>query len=87
MSISINYNISSNKKITSNTVLFVDEKFNISKLKKYISSSEYSFISDLLKNVDPDKKILTFDINSKKKIILVSIKKKHSKFRDRKSWC
>ena len=48
---------------------------NVSKLKKHISSSEYSFVSDLLKTTDLKKKIVTFDISSKKKIILISITK------------
>ena len=32
-----------------NLILFVDEQFNISSLKKHISKSEHSFILDLLK--------------------------------------
>ena len=58
-----------------NLVLFVDQKFNIISLKKYISSSDYSHISDLIKTRDLKQKILAFDISSKKKIILVSLKK------------
>ncbi len=75
MTISINYKNTVFKKNLSNLVLFVDEKFNISSLKKHISSSEYSYISDLLKITDLKKKIVTFDLSSKKKIILVSITK------------
>ena len=56
-------------------ILFVDENFNISSLKKSISNSDYSYISDLLKTRDSKKKIVTFDINSKRKIILVSLSK------------
>jgi leucyl aminopeptidase len=74
MTVQINYK-SSLKKSSSNLVLFVDEKFNISGLKKYISNSEFSYISDLLKNSDLKKDLLVFEINSKKKIFLVSIKK------------
>ena len=44
-------------------------------LKKYISHSEQSYISDLLKTKDIKKKIQFFDINSKRKIILISLKK------------
>ena len=75
MSIKINYSIKSPKKLSANTVLFVDEKFNISHLKKYISVNEFSYISDLLKTSDLKKKFLVFEINSKKKISLISIKK------------
>ena len=60
-----------------NLVLFVDEKMNISSLKKHISVSDYAFIADLIKTKDINKKIIPFDISSKKKIILVSIKKNH----------
>ena len=73
MTIAINYKNNTPKKNSSNLILFIDEKFNISKLKKYILSSEYSFISDLLKTKDKKEKILDFDINSKRKIILVSL--------------
>ena len=55
--------------------MFLDEEFNISPLKKHISSSEHTFVKDLIKTMDINKKILSFDINSKKKIILVSLKK------------
>jgi leucyl aminopeptidase len=74
MTVQINYK-SSLKKSSSNLVLFVDEKFNISGLKKYISNSEFSYISDLIKSSDLKKDLLVFEINSKKKIFLVSIKK------------
>ena len=75
MYIEINYKNTKNKKNSTNLVLFVDQKFNISGLKKHISHSEFYFISDLLKTKDLKKKIINFDINSKKKIILVSLKK------------
>jgi len=52
MTIQINYKTNNSKKVSSNLVLFVDEKFNISGLKKHISNSEFSYISDLLKNSD-----------------------------------
>ena len=75
MTVQINYKNSNSKKSSSNLVLFVDEKFNISGLKKYFSNSEFSYISDLLKNVDLKKDLLVFEINSKKTIFLASIKK------------
>ncbi len=75
MSVQVNYTNGSTKKNSSNLVFFVDEKFNVSNLKKYVSNSEHSYISDLLKNRDSKKKILDFDLNSKRKIILVSLKK------------
>ena len=75
MTITINYKNNVPKKESFNQVLFVDEKFNISSLKKYVSSMEYSYIFDLLKTKDLKKKIISFDINSRKKIVLVSLKK------------
>ena len=52
MSIKINYKKSILSKSATNLVLFVDENFNIKDIKKYISNSEFSYISDLLKNSD-----------------------------------
>ena len=77
MTVQINYKNSGTKKISANFILFVDEKFNISSLKKYISNHEFSYISGLLKTTDIKKNLLVFDISSKKKIILVSVKKNY----------
>ena len=74
MSIEINYKNNSSKKNTTNLILFTDEKLNIINLKKYISSLEFSYISDLLKNSDLKKDLFVFEINSKTRIILVSVK-------------
>jgi len=63
MTVQINYKSSNSKKALSNLVLFVDEKFNISGLKKHILKSEFSYISDLLKNIDLKKDLLVFEIN------------------------
>ena len=71
MSIEINY---SNKTSSSNLVLFVNEKFNISNLKKNITNNEFSYINDLLKKSDLKKNIFVFEVNSKKNIVLISIK-------------
>ena len=67
MSITINYKDKSSKKKTSNLILFSDEKFTISSLKKYISNNEFLYISDLIKTRDLKDKIQSFDISSKKK--------------------
>ena len=80
MNIRINFKNQVFNKSLGNLILFVDEKFNISPLKKFISSSEYSYIFDLIKTKDLEKKIISFEINSKKKIILVSFKKNFSDF-------
>ena len=75
MTVQINYKNTGSKKAPSNLILFVSENFNISALKKFISNSEFLYISDLLKNSDLKKDLLAFEINSKKSIFLVSIKK------------
>ena len=63
-----------NKDNSNNLVLFTDEKFNISNLKKYISNLEFSYINDLLKTSDLKKNLFVFELSSKKKIILISVK-------------
>ena len=75
MSIHINYKNNALKKLQANLVLFVDENFDISGLKKYLSDAEFSYIDDLLKNSDLKKNLQFFEINSKKTIFLISVKK------------
>ncbi len=74
MSIKINYSNKSVKGQTSNLVLFTNERFQIKNLKKFLSNSEFSYIDDLLKTGDLKKNLLVFELSSKKKIILISIK-------------
>ena len=71
----LSFNPNDSAKKSSNIVLFVDEKFDITKLKKELLISEYNFLSDLLKSSNKKKKILTFRLNSKKNFFLVSINK------------
>ena len=78
MNIKINFKNRVFNKSSGNSILFIDEKFNISTLKKHISSTEFIYISDLLKTKDHKKKIIPFEIDSKRKIILVSLKKNFS---------
>ena len=66
MSININYSSKALNKNSANVILFSNEKFNISNLKKFLSVNEYSYISDLLKTSDLKKKLLVFEVNSKK---------------------
>ena len=80
MIIDIKYKISLPTQKTSNSVLFVDEKLNISGLKKYFSKFEFSYVTDLLKNRDEKKKVLNFHINSKRKITLIAISKNYKGF-------
>jgi len=66
MSIKINYTKKTSNKSSSNLVLFVDDKFSVSHLKRYISNIEFSYINDLLKTSDLKKKIFVYELNSKK---------------------
>ena len=75
MSVQINYKNGATKNSSNNVVLFVDEKFNVKPLRKFVSNSELSYISDLLKTCDLKKNLFVFELNSKKKIVLISIKK------------
>ena len=61
MTIQINYKNSVIKNASGNLILFVNEKFEISGFKKYISKSEQLYISDLLKSNDSKKKLATFE--------------------------
>ena len=80
MSIKISYKNSASKKPLNNLVLFTDEKFDIKPLKKHISSSEFFYINDLLKTSDLKKDLFVFELSSKKKIVLVSVKKKNKSY-------
>tara|TARA_Y100000992_G_scaffold202352_1_gene138051 strand:- start:1460 stop:2917 length:1458 start_codon:yes stop_codon:yes gene_type:complete len=74
MSIKINYLNQKNNTSSKNLILFSDEKFKIEGLKKYLSSSDFLYIKDILKTSDLKKNLFVFEINSLKKIILASIK-------------
>ena len=63
MSLKINYlNANRNKFLSSNIVLFSNEKFKINNLKNYISKSEFIYIEDLLKTGDTKKNIFVYSI-------------------------
>ena len=75
MTIKINYLKKKNNKSSGNLVLFVDDKFSTDNLKRYLSNTEFTYIKDLLKISDLKKNLFVFEFNSKKKIVLISIKK------------
>jgi leucyl aminopeptidase len=75
MSIKINYLKKNVSESSAHLVLFSDEKFKIDGLKKYLSGSEFTYINDLLKTSDLKKNLFVFELNSKKKVVLISIKK------------
>ena len=76
MILSVDYKNNPKIEKTKNQIIFCDEKFSINHFKKFLSSSEFDYVSDILKSSDKEKKILSFNINSKKTIFLISIKKK-----------
>jgi leucyl aminopeptidase len=75
MNVIINYKTNNLNKTNNNLIFFVGEDFNIRLLNKRLSKGEFSYLADLLKIRDLKKQILSFRINSKKTIFLVSIKK------------
>ena len=74
MSVKINYLKNTVKNFSSNIVLFSNEKFSLKSLKKYLSNTEFLYIDDLLKSEDLKKNLLVFELSSKKKVVLISIK-------------
>ncbi len=76
MSVQIKYIKNSTIKTSTNIVLFANEKFSLSNLKKFISETEFDYISEILKKSDLKKNLLVFEINSRKKIIIISVKSK-----------
>ena len=79
MSIQFNFT-KTDAKNSGNVVLFVNEKFECSNIKKYITTFEFSYINDLLKTSDLKKNILIFELSSKRKIVLIAIKKNIKSF-------
>ena len=67
MTIRINYSNKKVSKLTSNLVLFSDDKFNVNRFKKILGKSEFSYIYDLIKTSDLKKNLLVFEVNSKRK--------------------
>ena len=74
MSIKINYSNYSKDKTTDAYTLFTKENFNTKYIVTFFSNSEITYIQNILKKRDLKKNILSFDLNSKTKIILIDIK-------------
>ena len=58
-----------------NSVFFAKEKFEINSLKKFFKSNEINYINQILKKKNIEKKILSFDLDSKRTIILIKVTK------------
>ena len=67
MPIKVNYLKKKINRTSSNLILFTNEKFKTDTLKTYLSSSEFSYINDLLKTSDLKKKITHLRYKFKKK--------------------
>ncbi len=80
MSININFKNNISNKALSNLVLFIGEKFNTNHIKKHVTDFEFSYITDLIKTCDLNKNLFVFELSSKKKIVLVSIKNNNKVF-------
>ena len=63
MSVTINYKNNSLNKTSNSLVLFINDKFNLSHLKKYISKLEFTYINDLLKVRDPKSNLFAFKLS------------------------
>ena len=74
MSIKISYSNYSNNIIATTYTLFTKENFNTKYISAFFSASEISYIKNILKKTDIKKKLLSFDLNSKIKVILIDIK-------------
>ena len=72
MTVKINYLKKRTNKSSGNIILFSNDKFKIKSLVKYLSASEHKYINDLLNTSDLKKNLFVFDINAKKKIVLIS---------------
>jgi hypothetical protein len=67
MTIKINYTNKTINKLASNLVLFCDEKYSTSGIKKYISNAEFSYINDLISTIDVKKNLSIFEVKRKKR--------------------
>ena len=73
MNIKLNSIKKINKNQPVNLVLFVENKFKNNSLNTLLSKEELIYTKEILKKKKIDKKIITFDLNSKKSIILINV--------------
>ena len=58
MSIKINYPKGTTNKSSRNIILFTNEKLKLQNLKNFLTNTEFSYVSDLLKARDPQKNLI-----------------------------
>ena len=75
MSVKINYSKKAPGNTSANLIIFSNEDYKFNNSKKFLSNAEFSYINDLLKTLDKKKNLLIFQLNSKKKVVVISIKK------------
>jgi len=76
MTVQVNYTNKDKSSDLGVIVLFADEKFQIKNIKDFFSKNETSYFERILKNKKNTKdSIISFNINEKSTVILISIKK------------
>ena len=74
MTVQVNYKNKIIANSAGNYAFFTDEKLQIKNLKNTFSNHEISFISEIIKKKSTKKSFVSFDLSSKKRIILIPIK-------------
>ena len=76
MTVQVNYTNKDKSSDLDVIVLFADEKFQIKNINNFFSKNETSYFERILKNKKNTKEsIISFNINEKSTVILISIKK------------
>jgi len=75
MSIKINYIKKNNANAPKDIALFVNENFGISHLKKFLNKNEIIFLEKILKKKNISSKIISFDLNANKSLIIIKVLK------------
>ena len=88
MTVQVNYINKAKSSDLGVITLFADEKFQIKNISDFFSKNETSYFEKILKNKKNTKEnIISFNINEKSTVILISVKKKFKGFRCRKFRC
>ncbi len=74
MTVQVSHINKANIKSSYNQVIFINKNLDINNLKKNFTRDERIFIKDILKKKNNKKDIFLFNVSSKKKIILISVK-------------
>ena len=76
MTVQVNYTNKAKSRDLSVITLFSDEKFQIKNISDFFSKNEASYCEKILKNKkDIKENIISFNLNDKSTVILISIKK------------